>query len=140
MLKKENIGLEQIKALVASAEKNLAAAKKNLTIDEETCYTMAYSAMLKIARALIFLKGFRPDDGQQHKTTVDVAARILGQEFNDLIDSFDQMRRKRNDFTYNPLAPVSKAEAGNALSNAENFFQKVKNFIVQKDPQGKLFI
>ncbi|PJB89129.1 hypothetical protein CO083_01175 [Candidatus Roizmanbacteria bacterium CG_4_9_14_0_8_um_filter_34_12] len=68
-LKQEEIGFNQVRALLDSAFKNIKASRKNLSIDEETCYTMAYNAMIKIARALIFLQGFRPDDGQQHKTT-----------------------------------------------------------------------
>ena len=82
LLKKEEIGQDQIKALIINAKRNLSAARKNLDIDEETAYTMAYSAMLKVARALIFIQGFRPDDGQQHKTTIDVAGKILGPDFN----------------------------------------------------------
>ncbi len=45
-LKEEKVGLDQIKILLKAARKNLIVAKKNLTIDEETCYTMAYNAML----------------------------------------------------------------------------------------------
>ena len=70
-LKKEEIGVDQIRSLLLAASKNLLSAKKNLEIDEETCYTMAYNSMIKAARALLFLQGFRPYDGQQHKTTID---------------------------------------------------------------------
>lgn len=138
LLKEEDIGLDQIKALIVNAEKNLAAAKKNLKIDEETCYTMAYLAMLKMARALIFIYGLRPDDGQQHKTTIEVAGKILGSAFNDLIDRFDNMRRKRNEITYDPLLPLSKVEAEDAFKNAVEFFRKIKDFLSEKDPQRKL--
>lgn len=139
LLKPEKIGLDQVKALLAGASRNLAAAKKNLAIDEETAYVMAYAAMLKIARALIFLWGFRPDDGGQHKTTVEVAGKILGESFNDLINKFDQMRRKRNELSYDPLVPLSQIETENALKNAEEFFKKVKDFLIKTDPQKKLF-
>ena len=139
LLKPEKIGLDQVRALILGAEKNLTAAKKNLSIDEETTYIMAYSAMLKVARALIFIRGFRPDDGQQHKTTIDVAGRILGPDFSDLIAKFDKMRRKRNELTYDPLLPLSKIETENALKNANEFFQRVRGFLIDSDPQKKLF-
>ena len=61
-----------------SASKNISASEKNFAIDEEACYTLAYNAMLKIARALVFLQGYRPYDGQQHKTTIEVAGELLG--------------------------------------------------------------
>lgn len=102
-LKKEEIGIDQVKALLDSAVRNIAASEKNLDIDEEACYTLAYNAMLKIARALVFLEGYRPSDGQQHKTTVEVAGKILGKQFENLIGMFDKMRRKRNQFTYDPM-------------------------------------
>jgi len=107
-LKKEDIGLDQVKALLESARKNLIASQKNLSIDEETSYSMAYNAMLKVARAIIYLQGFRPDDGRQHKTTIEVAGKILGDDFKILIDKFDQMRKKRNQFTYQPLLPLGR--------------------------------
>ena len=139
LLKPEKIGLDQVRALILGAEKNLTAAKKNLSIDEETTYIMAYSAMLKVARALIFIRGFRPDDGQQHKTTIDVAGIILGQDFNDLIAKFDKMRRKRNELTYDPLLPLSKIETENALKSAQEFLKRVKEFLAKSDWQKKLF-
>lgn len=64
LLKKEKIGLDQVRALLASSAKNLAASRKTIKIDEETCFAMAYTAMLKIARAILFLHSLRPDDGQ----------------------------------------------------------------------------
>ena len=67
LLKKEKIGIDQVKALLTSASKNVSASEKNLSIDEEASYTLAYNAMLKIARALIFLKDYRPSDGQHGK-------------------------------------------------------------------------
>ena len=138
-LKKEEIGVDQVRALLKSASKNLRAAQKNLNIDEETCYTMAYNAMLKMARAILFLNNFRPADGYQHKTTVDVAGKILGNNFNDLIIKFDQMRKKRNMFTYEPLIPLSRDEAKKSLETAEEFYEKVKEFLEQKNLQLKLF-
>jgi uncharacterized protein (UPF0332 family) len=138
-LKKEAIGLDQIKALLAGARRNLTAAGKTLNIDEETTYAMAYNAMLKIARAIIFLNGYRPDDGQQHKTTVDMAGAILGSDFKELIDKFDRMRRKRNQFTYEPLLPPSRKETEAALKTAKEFYEKVKKYFHKQDPQKKLF-
>ena len=138
-LKSEEIGIDQVKALLKSALKNLRAAQKNFNIDEETCYTMAYNAMLKIARAILFLNNLRPADGYQHKTTIDVAGKILGNDFNDLIMKFDQMRRKRNIFTYEPLIPLGKEETKNSLEIAEEFYKKVKEFLEQKNLQLKLF-
>lgn len=139
LLKREKIGNDQVKALLSSGLRNIAASEKNLSIDEETCYSLAYTSMLKISRALVFLQGYRPSDGQQHKTTVEVAGQILGKEFNELIDTFDIMRRKRNQFTYDPMLPLSLTEAKNALGTAKEFHAKVKSFLNKEYSQLKLF-
>ncbi len=138
-LRKEKIGIDQVKALLAGAYKNIAASEKNLSIDEEACYTLAYNAMLKISRALVFLQGYRPHDGQQHKTTIEITGVILGEEFKNLIDMFDIMRKKRNQFTYDPLLPLSLTEAKTALKTAKEFHMKVKLYLDEQYPQLKLF-
>jgi uncharacterized protein (UPF0332 family) len=139
LLKKEKIGLDQVLALLASASKNIAASEKNVEIDEEACYTLAYNAMLKTGRALVFLQGYRPSDGQQHKTTVDVAGEILGNKFKSLIAIFDAMRKKRNQFTYDPMLPLSLTEAKTALKTAKDFHKNVKVFLDEHYPQLLLF-
>jgi uncharacterized protein (UPF0332 family) len=139
LLKKEKIGLDQVRALLANSAKNLAASRKTIAIDEETCFAMAYTAMLKIARAILFLHGLRPSDGQQHKTTIEVAGNILGIEFKELIERFDKMRRKRNQFTYDPLLPLTDQETKEALQTAEKFSAEVKRKLEKEDLQGKLF-
>ena len=138
-LRKEEIGTDQVKALLISAVKNIAASEKNIQIDEEACYTLAYNAMLKTARALVFLQNHRPSDGRQHMTTLEVAGVILGDEFSELILMFDKMRKKRNQFTYEPLLPLSMTEARNALKTAKRFHDRVRKFMADKYPQRNLF-
>ncbi len=138
-LKKEKIGADQVKALLMSAAKNIIASEKNLVIDEEACYTLAYNAMLKTARALVFLQNYRPSDGRQHMTTIEVAGKILGREFSSLILMFDKIRKKRNQFTYEPLLPLSMTEARNAFKTAKKFHGKVRTFLDRTYPQLNLF-
>lgn len=45
------------------------------------------------------------------------------------------MRRKRNQFTYDPFLPVSKIEAENALITAEEFVKIVQEIIKKENPQ-----
>jgi uncharacterized protein (UPF0332 family) len=139
LLKKEKIGTDQVRSLLMSAAKNIIASEKNLSIDEEACYTLAYNAMLKTARALVFLQNYRPSDGRQHMTTIEVAGKVLGKGFSELILKFDKMRRKRNQFTYEPMLPLSMTEAKNALNTAGKFHDKVRKFLNDKYPQFELF-
>ena len=135
LIKKQTIDFNQIKMLLLRAKKDLMVARKNLVIDEEVAYNYAYLSMLRCGRALMFLKGFRPDDGQQHKTVIDFTAVILDHQYSDLLTKFDMMRRKRNQFTYDPLLPVSRTEAENALKSAEEFAAKITEFIKKENPQ-----
>ena len=45
------------------------------------------------------------------------------------------MRRKRNQFTYDPFIPVSKIEAENALKIAKGFVKIVLELIQKENPQ-----
>jgi len=135
LIKKQTIDFNQIKMLLLRAKKDLMVARKNLVIDEEVAYNYAYLSMLRCGRALMFLKGFRPDDGQQHKTVIDFTAVILDPQYSDLLTKFDMMRRKRNQFTYDPLLPVSKTEAENAIKSAKEFAAKITEFIKKENPQ-----
>jgi hypothetical protein len=72
---------KQIIANLNRAQKDLLTAAANLKIDEAWAYTIAYHAMLRAARALMFAHGYRPKRKGQHKTSVEFSSEILGQDF-----------------------------------------------------------
>ena len=131
---------EQAKNLLTRSFRDLKTAKANLEIDEEAAYTFAYLAMLRSGRALMFLKGFRPTDGRQHKTVVEVAGHFLGAAYEDLVFKFEQMRRKRNQFTYEPNLPLGLKEAQEALKTAHDFVQQILKQVRKESPQLELEI
>jgi uncharacterized protein (UPF0332 family) len=135
LIKNQKIDFKQIEALLFRAKKDLIAAKANLEIDEEVTYNYAYLAMLRCGRAMVFIKEYRPSDGQQHKTVIELSGKILGDNFVDIFKKFDNMRRKRNQFTYDPFLPVSKLEANNALKIAEEFVKKIIEIVKKGNPQ-----
>ncbi len=138
LIKKQRVNFTHIEALLLRAQKDIIAAKSNLEIDEEVTYNYAYLSMLRCGRAIIFLRGYRSVDGQQHKTIIELSGEILGKGFKNLIKRFDRMRRKRNQFTYDPFLPVSKIEAENALKTAEEFVAKVIKQVQEENPQLRL--
>lgn len=139
LVKKEEIGFDQVIKHMNRATKDLKVAKANLKIDTEAAYNYAYLAMLRVGRSLMLSCGCRPSDGQQHKTVVEFCEHILGEDFSILIKIFDRMRKKRNIFTYDePGLLVSDTETENALNNAKIFVEKVVKFIQDKNPQEKL--
>jgi len=136
LIKKQELATGQIKNLLNRAKKDLVVAKHNSEFDEEVAYNYAYLSMLRCGRALMFLKGYRPIDGQQHKTVIEIADMVLGKEFRTLTKKFDIMRRKRNQFTYDPLLPVSKQEAENALKSADEFVASIIVLVQKENPQS----
>ena len=70
LIKEEKIGFDQVIKHFERAKKDLRVAKANLEIDTEAAYNYAYLAMLRMGRALMFSYGYRPVDGEQHKTVV----------------------------------------------------------------------
>jgi uncharacterized protein (UPF0332 family) len=139
LVKKENIRLDQISKLLIRANKDLKAAEANLVIDEEIAYTCAYLAMLRTGRALMFTEGYRPIDGAQHKTVIEFAGAVLGENFTKMIKKFDNMRQKRNEFTYEPDIPISPTEALEALNVAKEWVSQLQEILKQKNPQIHLF-
>lgn len=135
LIKKQKIDFSQIEALLIRAQKDIVAAKANLEIDEEVTYNYAYLSMLRCGRSIVFTKGYRSVDGQQHKTIIELSRDVLGEKFENIIKKFDHMRRKRNKFTYDPFIPVSKIEAENALKTAEEFVKIVLKIVQEENPQ-----
>ena len=123
--------------LISRAYKEIKVAEANIKIDEGIAFTIAYTAMLHTGRALILFKGYRPHDGYQHKTVVDFASIVLGEHYKTLVRRFDNMRRKRNTFTYEANISISEEEVRNGLESAGNFIKAVRELIEKEDPQYK---
>ena len=129
---------QSVERLVLRAYKELRTAKANLEIDEGIAYTVAYLAMLHAARAFMLMRGFRPADGNQHRTVVEFISRLLGKKFAVITEQFDRMRRKRNIFTYEIDISISKSEANSALNSARSFVDLIKRLVQKENPQMEL--
>jgi uncharacterized protein (UPF0332 family) len=137
LIKEEKINFKGIENLIARAYKEIKIAEANVSIDEGTAYTVAYTSMLHAGRALMFVKGFRPSNGYQHKTVVDFIAIVLGNEFKTLTQHFDKMRRKRNLFLYEVNISISPDEVATALKSASSFIKAIRDIIEKENPQHK---
>lgn len=137
LLKEQEVSFDSIEKYILRAEKEIKAAEANLAIDEGVAYTTAYSAMLHAGRALMLLKGFRPSDGNQHKTVVEFAGFILGKEFKTLVQHFDKIRKKRNIFIYEVNISFSDTEVINAIKKAAELVGIIKAAIKKANPQKK---
>ena len=132
--KTQRIDPKQIKLFLADAKKRASAARKNLTIDAEAAYEIAYEAMIKGSLALMLSHGQRPrkqlghhiaiiEFTRQHMAACPAATFLL----------FDRMRRKRNDAFYD-VTTISDTEAREAVSTAEQFLSLVEADINKRVP------
>jgi len=136
-LKPQQADFEQIRRFIVSAEKKLAAARKNLAIDEEAAYELAYGAMLKASVGFMLSFGVRPRSlPGHHVTIIEFAARNLSKEHQAQFAMFDRMRRKRHQAMYDVTGFVSKREAEDAIEAAEGYLAVLRQEIEKKDPRG----
>lgn len=140
LIKQEKIRDDQIIKLLNRAGKDLKTAQAilNSEIDEEAVFNYAYLAMLRAGRALMFTFGYRPIDGFQHWTVGEFAKKVLGPTAKNIVDQFDEMRRARNQFTYDPDIPVSEIEAKDSINFAKEFIKFATVKIINIKPDLKI--
>jgi len=139
LIERVSTGSKQAASNLLRARKDLLTAKATIDVDEEWAYTIAYHAMLRAGRALMFSMGYRPKGKDQHKTVVEFCTAALGESFKTLTTRFNRMRMKRHDFIYEPERPIPKTEAVKSLESAERFVREMAGRVRKSDPQDKLF-
>ena len=140
LLKKQQVNFKQISRQIVRAEKDLATVRLVLNSDPEWAATIAYQAMLRCGRALLFAHGYLPADGRQHKTVVELTGLILGEEYRAIIAHFERLRRKRNVFFYDSTDTSSMTEAKNAIDAAQRLVATIKQAIEKLNPQQRISI
>lgn len=128
-LKKQHPNERQISYQLHRADLDLKTAQKIINADPEWAITVAYHAMLRSGRALLFAHGYLPADGAQHKTVVELTGKIFGSSYKDLITQFERLRRKRNMFFYESFESASATEARNALKTAATILAEVRKAV-----------
>lgn len=132
--KPQNVDPKQVKLFLADAQKKAAAARKNLTIDEEAAYQIAYQAMLKGSLALMLSHGQRPRvQLGHHIAIIEFAQKHLDPKLAGTFALFDRMRRKRNEAFYD-VAIISGDEAIDAVESAERYLKVVSADIHTRIP------
>lgn len=138
-LKKQTTGIDYLDGLLAAAKRNFAAATLLKDKIDEAAFKLVYDGLLQIGRVVLLVNGYRPDDGEQHKTTFLVAGELLGTEYVDLIARIQRFRVKRNDCIYEPKYLISKAETEAIFEISRKFWSKVRVYLERQNPQLKPF-
>jgi uncharacterized protein (UPF0332 family) len=128
----------QVEGFLKEALIDLSEAEKTLPVSKRGAYLLAYNAMLKAGRALMLMEGYIPDDGAQHKTVIEVYGLILGEQFKISVRKFDNMRRKRNELTYEAGVLLSARDTENALDEAHSLISGILKQVKSRNPQFEL--
>lgn len=92
--------------------------------------SIAYNSMLQSGRALMFLNGFRPFSEYKHVAVIEFVRAFFKNIFSkELLYAFNKMRKKRHLAVYEETGLISEQEARQAVSWAQEFFQKTKQLL-----------
>jgi len=139
LIKKQKPDFKQIKNQIERSIKDLNTAKANLSIDLTWSYTIAYHAMIRAGRALMFSGGYLPTVKNSHKTIVEFTILNLGEEYKNITTKFKRMRRRRHDFIYDSKNHITNREVKSSIEAAEKLIENIKFLIEKQNPQKELF-
>jgi len=138
-LKRQKADLDYLNDLLEAARRNFEAARLVQGKIDEAAFKLFYDGLLQVSRAIVLLRGFRPDDGGQHKTAFLAAREILGLEYESLLNKIQKFRVKRNECLYDPKGLIGKNEAEAIHQTAKEFWGRVRSYLEKENPQLKLF-
>lgn len=139
LIKRQKPDFKQISYQLQRALKDLKTAEANLKIDLTWSLAIAYHAMIRAGRSLMFAKGYLPTTKRSHKTIVEFTKLILGHEYDSLVSRFNRLRRKRHDFIYDSKNHITHSEAKSSLDTAKRLIDKIVDLVKQENPEKSLF-
>lgn len=139
LIKKEKPDFKQIECQIKRANKDLRTAEANLSIDLTWAFAIAYHAMMRASKALIYSKGYLPTAKKSHKTIVELTRLILGNEYENLMGHFSRMRRRRHDFIYDSKNHITPHEAKTSIEMARKLINEIIILVRKENPEKDLF-
>jgi uncharacterized protein (UPF0332 family) len=118
--------------------KDLKAADSMLNVDLTWALTIAYHAMIRASRALMYSKGYLPTSQNSHKTTIEFTGLSLGQDYEITVARFNRLRRKRHDFIYDSVNGTTEEEARSAIKTARALARRIIDIISKANPDRRL--
>ena len=139
LIKKEKPDFKQIAYQLKRAQKDLTTGEANLSIDLTWAFAIAYHAMMRASKALMYSKGYLPTAKRSHKTIVELTKLILGSEYESIIGRFSRMRRRRHDFIYDSKNNITPHEAKSSIDIAKKLIEEIIILVKKENPEKELF-
>ncbi len=137
-IKRQTPDFRQIDKQLQRSLKDLKTSEANLKIDLTWSLAIAYHAMIRAGRALMYSKGYLPAAKRTHKTIIEFTRLLLGPEYYVLVSKFNRLRRKRHDFIYESKNHVTHSEAKSCLETARALIDKIILLVEKENPQRNL--
>lgn len=139
LIKKQKPDFKQISYQLKRSQKDLKTAEANLSIDLTWAFAIAYHAMMRASKALMYSKGYLPTAKNSHKTIVELTKLILGDEYDSIINRFSRMRRQRHDFIYDSKNNITPHEAKSSIDTAKRLIDEIIIIVKKESPEKDLF-
>ncbi len=134
LLEEARPDIRQIAALLSRARRDIATARATASIDREWALFIVHHGMMRAAKAVVMSDGWRLRGRDPHRTLALVLGEVLGEERSRLVNTFDRMRRKRQQFLDETEAPISRYEAEGAIKEAQDLLEILTGLIHERHP------
>ena len=123
-------GREQAPRQLGLALRDLSSARRLLAEDRDWAFAIAYNAVLQAGRALMLREGYRPTTGEGgHVAVIRFCEEYFGPRYQEEMELFDRMRVRRNRVVYDVSGSISRPEADEAFTFAEDFVARVQKLV-----------
>ncbi len=119
---------EEIQGLLEIAKRDLNdASLQDLSTDRR--FLIAYEGALTLATIPLYCAGYETYGRGHHWLTFRILPDVMGKEYSDLAEYFDQCRTKRNVGTYDRGGQISESEVNELLSEVKSFQEDVMDWL-----------
>lgn len=138
IIREPAIGWDQVEIYLKRSKKDIQTARKVIVIDEASAMDLVYKSMFHASNALIRAYGYRPGKIRQHTGVIEATSALLGKDVEMLMEWFNRLRIKRNEFEYAAVFKSSETEIRDGFLLAESLLEKIEIHLTRKNPQKKL--
>jgi uncharacterized protein (UPF0332 family) len=128
---------QQVSECLKIARRDIATAKSILNTSQEWAFNIAHNAMNQAGRALMLHEGYRPLGEGHHATVVQFLEIAFEGKLDSLLAEVDRIRRKRNKVTYDTTGLISRKNAEEAISIADELLKEVVKRIAVTPSNGR---
>lgn len=123
----------EIRNLLRVVDRNLRDAAVE-AISEDLRFQTAYGAALQLGTIVLAAAGYRTHGEGHHRVTFGVLAELLGDDFQQIAEYFEQARGLRNRSQYDQAGNISEGDATELFGEAKRFRGDVLAWLRRSHP------